>query len=250
MNRIDEDDENPVTLLQVAVRKIHEKDYTKGAQLLNKAEEQALPGANKLKSDIGVGKKKMTPEMLERMRKDPNITVLPQIMCARAMMALGRKKYPDAFAIVDELRKEYPWASRDSRLVADAICRIEMIRLADYDIDRDNYITLMKTDDQIADPLDFYFNQVKLACCHYFERHADRALEELLKVIRMEPKIMKNLKEAGYLDQWAAWSSPGERASGANTTTLARRVLFLVFEAVGNENQMVVTARKRLAAYL
>lgn len=248
--RIDEDDENPVTLLQLAVRKIHEKDYSKGAQLLNKAEEQALPGANKLKESIGVGKKKMTPEMLERMRKDPNVMVLPQIICARAMMALGRKKYEEAFALVENLRQDYPWAPRDSRVVADALCRIEMIRLADYDIDRDNYITLMKNDDQIQDPLDFYFTQIKLACCHYFERHADRALEELLKVVRMEPKIMKQLKEAGYIDKWAAWSSPGERAAGANTSTLARRILFLVFEAVGNDHQMVVSARKRLAAYL
>jgi thioredoxin-like negative regulator of GroEL len=248
--RIDEDDENPVTLLQAAVRKIHEKDYSKGTMLLNKAEEQALPGANKLKEALGVGKKKMTPEMLERMRKDPSVMVLPQIMCARAMMALGRKRYDDAFAHVETLRRDYPWAPRDSRVVADALCRIEMIRLADYDIDRDNYITLMKNDEQIHDPLDFYFSQIKLACCHYFERHADRALEELLKVVRMEPKIMKQLKDAGYLDKWAQWSSPGERASGANTSTLARRLLFLVFEAVGNDHQMVVAARKRLAAYL
>lgn len=255
IGRVGEDEENPVTLLQVALRKLQEKDFSKTTMLLDKAMAQALPEADKLKKRLGVGQKKITPEMLNAMRKDVNVTVLPQILCARAMMALGQKRYSDAFAEVDTIMTEYPWAPRDLRQVADCVCRIGMIKYADYDLDRDNYVTLLKKSDggslsNSGDVIEFYFTQVRLACCHYFEKHPDRCIEELLKIIRVEPKLMPELKKKGLLEEWAKQSSVAERAAGHNTTTLARRIIFLVFDALGNDNQMVVAARKKISAYL
>ena len=238
--RLDGDEENAVTLLNVAMRKLQEKDFAKVTMLLA------------LKQSLGVGVKKMSPEILDKLRKDANMIVLPQIMCTRAMMALGQHKYDEAGTIVNELRREYPWATRDLKQVADCVCRVEMIRLADYDLEADNYITLLRRDDKMKDPVEFYNNQIKLACTHYFEKKYDHCIDELLKLIRMETKIMPLLKERGLIDKWSAPhnSSMAERATGANTSTLARRLIFLVFEAVGNDNQMVIAARKRLAAYL
>ncbi len=71
---------------------------------------------------------------------------------------------------------------------------------------------------------------------HYFERHHEQALEELLKLVRVEAKLLPELKKAGLCESLA--------------TSPARKILFLMFEALGNDSPAVITARRKLAAFL
>jgi thioredoxin-like negative regulator of GroEL len=244
-DRPDEFDENPMTLQQAAIRKTQSKDYAKAYELFTKARTVAEENVKALKVRLGVDKKKMTPELQERLKKDVNYLALPQAICGQAMVRLAQRDLEEASGYCAEVRRDFPWAVRDNRQIADTLCRVELIRLSGYDVDKDNYVTLMRRDDLVENTGDFYRNQLRLAVAHYFERHQEMAIEELLRLIRAEPKMMAMLKKEGLI----AAPEDGSAMTAQNKTP-ARRILFLVFESMGNQHGAVIDARKKLQAFL
>lgn len=244
-DRLDDHDENVMTLQQVALQKVRDKDYTKAMELFSKARAVAEKHVDELKQKLGVHAKKMTPEIVEKLKKDGHYVALPQTICGQAMTRLALNDLDEAWSYCQEVRKNFPWAIRDNRQIADTMCRVAIIKISDYDTESDNYVTLLKRDNVEIDAPTFYSTQVKLAVAHFFERHPELAIEELLRLIRAERKLMPELKAAGVI-------TPPEDGSVASTqnATPARRVLFSIFEALGPANSHVVDARKKLAAYL
>jgi thioredoxin-like negative regulator of GroEL len=244
-DRPDEYEENTLTLQQAAVRKTQAKDYAKAFELFTKSRTMAEEKVKELRAKLGLDKKKMTPELTEKLRKDPNYVALPQAICGQAMVQLALRNMDEAWGYCQEVRREFPWAVRENRQIADTLCRVEMIRISGYDVDKDNYVTLMKNDDLTANTADFYRNQLRLAVAHYMERHSELAIEELMRLIRAEPKMASMLQKEGFV------SAPedGSQMTAQNKTP-ARRLLFLVFESMGNQHQAVVDARKKLQAFL
>lgn len=242
--RMDEDDENVMTLLQLGLKRGKEKDFAKAVHVLNKAKQLAEAEVASLKVRLGLDKKKVTHEVMEKLKKDPHYLALPQIYSGLAMIALNQKDMETAYSIADEVRQKFPWSMQEIKQVADAQCRINMIRITNYDVDNDTYLTLLKKDDLLNDPIDFYNNHVRLAVSHYFEQKPELAIDELLKLIRAEPKLLPELRKRGVVEEWA------KHGAGPQNSSPARRVIFLLFEVLGHNNQSVMDARKKLAAYL
>eukprot|EP00388_Colpodella_angusta_P040294 GDKK01049797.1.p1 GENE.GDKK01049797.1~~GDKK01049797.1.p1 ORF type:complete len:125 (-),score=26.92 GDKK01049797.1:96-470(-) len=120
--------------------------------------------------------------------------------------------------------------------------RIELLFLTNFDLEKDNYVSLMKREELLNDPVAFYLTNVKLAAAHVFEKRHNAGIEECLKLIRTEPKLLGELKKAGVVAQ--------DASLGQKDATPARKVIFLIFEALGNNNEHVIAARKKLSAYL
>jgi thioredoxin-like negative regulator of GroEL len=245
MGRMDEWDENPMTLQQTAIRKTQNKDYPKAFELFTKSRTQAELAVAALKKELGYDRKKMTSEMVERMRQDPNFMALPQAICGQAMVKLAQKHYDEAYAFATEVRKDFAWAVKLNLQIADTMARVELIKIAGYDPDQDNYVTLCRKDELVDNTVDFYQNQIRLAVAHYFERHPEMAVDELLRLIRAEPKMMPSLLKAGAI-------TPPEDGSPitASNKTPARRLIFVLFEAMGNQHDAVMKARKKLQSFL
>ena len=237
--RMDLDDENVMTLVQTGMRRLQERDHAKAETLFKKAIAIAEPKVADLRTSLGLHTKKMTPEAAEKLKKDPHYLALPQAFTGLALLQLATNDIKKAAEMSKSVRDDYPWAARDQRLVADALARIDMLVISGYNPDTDSYVNLCKRDEFINEPVKFYNNNLKLAMSHYLERNHEAALEELLRLIRAEPKLLPELRRAGICDSLSTTqSSP------------ARKMLFLMFEGIGNDNAAVVAARKRLAAFI
>ena len=236
------DEENVMTLIQAAIQKLKENEYGKALTLFEKAITSAEVHIVQLKSKLGLDKKKMTPEMLQKLKVDPQYLGLPQALAGRALTLVSLKRWDEAVAQVVKIREDHAWAVRDLRDVAEAVVRIELVGITNFDLEKDNYGTLLKKEEFIGDIGTFYVNQVKLATFHWLEKSPDKAIDECLRIIRMEPKILQQLKVAGVV-------SP-ECSLKANNSTPARKVLFLFFEALGNSHELVVAARKKMSAFM
>lgn len=237
-NRLDEDDENVVTLINVAIQKARDKEYGKAEELFKKALKIAEAEVSKLKLKHGLDKRKMTPEIHAAMKKDAHVLAIPQARVGLAMVAMSRQKLKEAAAICKSVREEYPWAASELKTVAESLTRVEIMDLAELKA-TDNMIMLLRDAEHISDAVCFYKNQVKLAALLFFEHKSKAALTELLRIIRSEAKMLPQLREGGVVGP--------DAPAGQNTP--ARRCLFLMFEALGNHNEDVVAARKSFAAF-
>jgi thioredoxin-like negative regulator of GroEL len=240
---LDLDEENVVTLLQAAMRKAQDKDFAKATTLFDKLRKMAEAELAEAKVTLMFDKKRVTDEMLAALKEQPSYNVLPQAICGQAMVYLQSCDFEAAQDAVEELRRDHGWAVKELSSVSDTVCRIDLLRLSKYDVDDDSYMSLMKQKDLLDDPVTFYRTNLKLAAAHYFEKHARLAMEELLKLIRVEPKLLPQLKQAGITQ---GLSGPGITPLNA---TPARRMLFLIFDALGPRHEDVIAARKKMAAY-
>jgi len=245
MGRMDEWDENPMTLQQTAIRKVQNKDYPKAYELFTKSRTQAEEAVAKLKEELGFDRKRETQEMVDRLRQDPHFLALPQAICGQAMVRLAQKHYDEAWGFATEVRQKFPWAIRQNLQIADTLARVEIIKIAGFDPDQDNYVTLCRKDELVENTVDFYQNQIRLAVAHYFERHPELAVDELLRLVRAEPKMMPSLVKAGAITPPEDGSEPI-----AATKTPARRLLRVMFEAMGPNHEAVMKARKKLQTFL
>lgn len=240
--RMDEDDENPLTLMQAAQEKLKEKDIAKALQLFRKSARQCEVEVEKLHNKLNLRAKKLTPDIISKLRQDSYYMTLPQALAGEAMALGVSGDWSNASIIAKRIRAEFPWAVQDLRLVADAVVRIELVECSGFDLLKDNYTNLMKKEDHLNDVVAFYRNNVKLAAAHYLERNHKSAIDECLRLIRAEPKLLPALKDAGVVNQ--------EVTLSLNSSTPARRALFLIFEGLGNTHEDVIAARKKIAAFM
>lgn len=83
---------------------------------------------------------------------------------------------------------------------------------------------------------------MKLCTAAFIERHYNVAIETCIKVIRIEPKILKDLKAAHVVAD--------DLVLGPTAVTPARQVMMKLFEGIGKNDQKVIQGRKILQQYL
>lgn len=246
--RMDNDEENVMTLLQAATKKLKDKDKdaVKAEQLFRKAHAVGEAAIEKLKKELGLHLKKATPQVMDRLKQDPHYHACPQALSGVALSLFAQNKHEECYATCKVIREQYPWATKELREVAEAVCKLELLRAADYDPDKDSYVNLMRNDQALNEPVKFYTNNVKLAVAHFMERQPQLAIDECLKLLRAEPKLLADLKRAGVVPE-------DVRCNGVSTdekTTPARKVLSLLLESLGSNNEIAIRARKKMAAFL
>ncbi|KAG8343012.1 hypothetical protein TRVL_06157 [Trypanosoma vivax] len=243
VKRSDEFDENPMTLLNAAHTRLKNKEIPKARELFQKAYDRAVEETNKACERLGIGReKKMTQEAWERLKREGSYNASPQALCGIAMCAMASKDAVEAQRVVKQIRQEFPYATRDLRDVAEAVVRIELLVIADFDVDKDNYATLLTYDDLTSDPVALYRQRLKLAVAHFVEKRHHKGIEECLRLIRAEPRLLPALKEAGMV--------PAEMVLGPNAKTPARQVILGIFEALGNSNEHTIKGRELLQSFL
>ncbi|CAJ1028663.1 hypothetical protein Q4I30_004927 [Leishmania utingensis] len=242
VKRQDNDEENAMTLIAAAHSKMQAGEPAKGKQLFEKALRMSLEDIEIVKQRYGVPHKKMTPELWAKLKREPCYNSAPEALCGLAMCAMASKQRDEAFRLAAQVREEFPFATQDMRSVAEAVVRIELIQLVDYDPDTDNYMRLLKFDELVNEPAQFYRHHLKRAVAFYVEGVAGQAIEECLRLIRAEPKLLAALKENGIV--------PKDLRLGPVAVTPARQVLQGIFEALGPTNEHVQKGRKLLQLYV
>lgn len=246
LHRMDNDDENPMTLLQVAHQKLRVKEIVRARQLYAKSLKMAQEMTAERKVKMGFdGKRRETKEMWDDLRRDGAYNACAQSMAGLAMCEVAERRYSDGLAMVSRIRSEFPYATKDLRDVAEAVVRIELLFVSGYDLDTDNYISLLKFEDLQNDPVTFYQQRVKLAVAHVLDKKHRAAILECVKLIRAEPKLLPALKSGKVVEEDASLTGEGRAAA-----TPARRVLFLIFEVLGNMHETTVEGRKMVEPYL
>lgn len=242
IRRSDQDDENGVTLISAAQKKMKENDLSKAKELFEKALRLSVEEAAALEAKYGVAKRKMTPELRARLKKESCYNVAPEALSGIAMCHMARGEKTEAVAVTKRIREEYPSALVDLRDVAEAVVRIELIELTGFDVNTDNYASLLKYEELTTDPLEFYTKHLKLVVCMHAEQAHKKAIEECLKLIRAEPKLLPVLKAGGLV--------PEDLVLGPRASTPARQVLLKLFEALGSTNKDVVEGRRLMQLYI
>ncbi|EPY33193.1 hypothetical protein STCU_01252 [Strigomonas culicis] len=241
IKRHDNDDENPMTLLQVAHKQLQKREVAKAKKTYEKALSQSLEEMDLVNKRYGVGKKKMSEELWTKLKREGCYNTAPQSLCGLGMCALSTAQVGEAMTFVKRTRSEYPYAVRDLRGVAEALVRIELFHITGFNIEDDNYATLLRFDDLVEDPVDFYNHHLKLVVSHYVEGRTRYAIQEALRIIRSEQKLLPALKERNIV--------PSDLRLGPLAETPARKVLSLVFEALGPTHEDVIQGRKMLQLY-
>ncbi|RNF04967.1 uncharacterized protein Tco025E_07877 [Trypanosoma conorhini] len=243
VQRSDEDDENAMTLLNAAHTRLKNKEIPKARELFKKAYDMATRETQAARERLGFAKeKKVTRDMWERLKREGCYNVSPQALCGLAMCAMVSKDAAEAQRIVQQVREEFPFATRDLRDVAEAVVRIELLIIADFDVEKDNYVSLLTYDDLTHDPAALYRQHLKLAVAHFVEKRHHKGIEECLRLIRAEPKLLPALKAAGVV--------PEGLVLGPHAKTPARQVILGIFEALGNTNEHTIMGRQMLQTYL
>jgi tetratricopeptide (TPR) repeat protein len=242
IKRTDNDDENAMTLLQVAHQKLRLKEIVKAQELYSKSLKLATEATNAFKESIGWHTKKHTDEMWLKLRRNAQYNAMAQASAGLAMCEMANRNFAPALEIVTKIREDFPYATKDLKDVTEAIVRIELVFAAKFDLDKDNYVTLMKFEDSEEDPVKFYEQHVKLAVAHVIDKKHRAAIIECVRLIRSESKLLPVLKQAGVVEKDAVLAS--------NVSTPARRVIFLIFEVLGPHHETTIEGRKMLEPYL
>lgn len=242
MNRSDNDEENAMTLLQVAHQKLRLKEIPKAQELYEKALSKATAATDAFKTTIGFDRKKQSQEQWSRLRQFGNYNAMAQSTAGLAMCEMAKRNYSKGLELATSIREQFPHATKDLRDVAEAVVRIELLFVSKFDLDKDNYVTLLKYENLQNDPLTFYEQHVKLAVAHVLDKKHRAAIIECVKLIRSEPKLLPALKAGGIVEKDCMLSN--------NVSTPARRVVFLIFEVLGPHNETTLEGRKMLEPYL
>lgn len=241
MKREDNDDENAITLLQVAVDKLQKKDIFKARELYSKALDYSLRDIDIVNVRYGVKNKKLTRELWNKLKREPCYNTAPQALCGLGMCAMASRNNEEASRIVARVRVEFPYAVSDLQEVIDAVTRIELLTITEYDMEKDSYLSLLKYHELTEDPIAFYKNRLKLVVALVMEGSHSQAIEEALRIIRAEPKLLPKLKKAGIVDE--------DMVLGPLAPTPGRQVILKIFESLGNTNENVVKGRRLLQLY-
>ncbi|CCW68542.1 unnamed protein product [Phytomonas sp. Hart1] len=242
VKRSDDDDENAMTLLSAAIKCLQKKDLLKAKELYNKSLDMSRKEIEIVNKRYGVGRKKMTAEMSASLKREACYNSAPQAMCGLAMVAAAQYDNVKAMDIVQRVRDEFPFSVKDLRTVAEAVVRIELLYIADYDMRKDSYISLLKYDNLVGNPVTFYKNRLKLVVAFILDGYNAQAIEECLKIIRSEHKLLPELKEGGYF--------PENFVLGPTAETPGRKMILKIFELLGSTNEHVIKGRKLLQLYI
>lgn len=240
--RHDNDDENAFTLLSKAHKHLQTNEITRARDLFSKSLEYSREEMNVVNERYGVKGKKLTAEMWDKLKREASYNSAPQAICGLAMCAMAIEDRTEAKRLVSEIRSEFPHATKDMLDVAEAVVRIELMILTDFHVKKDSYVSLMRYDNLTKDPVAFYRQHVKLAVAHFLEGAHQRSIEECLRIIRAEPKLLSALCEGGVLP-------PGTQLT-RQVVTPARTVILGVMEALGPTNDHTITGRRMLQLYL
>ncbi|CAD2217096.1 hypothetical protein AGDE_04198 [Angomonas deanei] len=241
MKRHDNDDENSMTLLQVAHKHLQKAEIPKSQKLFQKAYEVALREKELVDKKYGVKNKKMTVELWKKLKLEGAYNSAPQALCGLGMCHLALNQLEGAAKYAKQLREEYPFAVRDMKDVSAAVVRIEILTLSEFDMDKDNYTKLLKYDELVKDPAVFYRTHLKLAVCHYTEGRVRSAIAECLRLVRAERKLLPVLKDEGIV--------PKDLVLSPSPCTPARVILLKLFEAAGEANDDVREGRRLYQLY-
>ncbi|KAK7198528.1 hypothetical protein NESM_000814500 [Novymonas esmeraldas] len=242
IKRQDNDEENAMTLIATAHGKMQAGEPAKSKELFEKALRLSMDDIEVVKKRYSVPNKKMTPELWTKLKREPCYNSAPEALCGLAMCAMASKRREEAFRLAARVREEFPFAPQDMRSVAEAVVRIELMKIVDYDPDTDNYMRLLKFDELVAEPAKFYRYHLKRAVAFYVEGVVGQAIEECLRVIRAEPKLLAALKEDGIV--------PKDLRLGPTAVTPARQVIRGIFEALGPTDEQTQKGRKLLQLYI
>ncbi|KPA73561.1 hypothetical protein ABB37_09856 [Leptomonas pyrrhocoris] len=242
IKRQDNDDENAMTLIATAHTKMKSKDVNKAKELYAKALRMSTDDIEVVNRRHNAVNKKMTPQLWASLKREPCYNTAPEALCGLAMCAMASNNMEESLQLVKRLRSEFPYAVKDMRSVAEAVVRIELMDIVDFDAEKDNYMSLLKYDELISDSVQFYKHHLKKAVAFYVENLSGLAIEECIRLIRAEPKLLPALKEAGVV--------PKDLHLGPTAVTPARQVVHLFFEALGPTDEQVEKGRKVLQPYL
>ena len=190
----------------------------------------ALDNAQKLcaepvaafKKSIGFGQKRVTPEMITKMKENPDIRCMAQALGVHVATALRRGDMPAAQTHADHIRREFGWILKEDRTVARDVVLVEISSIAQYDSAKHDQAYFDAKDD--ADEL----QSPRRACRHYTIGEDDECINVLLGTIRGEAQ---------------------KRGASAGQSK-ARQMILKCFEALGTDSEVVQTARKTLSRYL
>ncbi|KAL7697156.1 hypothetical protein NQL31_007537 [Lotmaria passim] len=242
VKRQDNDDENAMTLIATAHTKMQANDVSKAKELYAKAFRMSTEDIEVVNKRYNVANKKMTPELMASLQREPCYNTAPEALCGIAMCEMAAKKMDEAVRLVKRVRSEFPYAVKNMRSVAEAVVRIELMDLVGFEVEKDNYMNLLRYDELITDPVQFYTQHLKKAVAFYVENLSGQAIEECIRLIRAEPKLLPALKQGGVVAQ--------DLHLGPSATTPARQVIRLIFEALGPTDEQVQKGRKVLQLYL
>lgn len=243
IKRHDNDDENAFTLLSKGHKHLQSNEVMQAKKMFTKSLSYAREELKVVNARYGVEGKKLTPELWKKLNREACYNSAPQALCGLAMCEMAVDNRDEAKRITEQIRIEFPFCTKDMQELAEAIVRIELMILTNFDVNRDSYISLMKYENLTSDPLHFYEQQVKLAVAHFMEGAHQRCIETCLRIIRAERKLFPVLKEGGIVDK-------NLKELSRTTETPARKVILGVMEALGPMNEHVVTGRKMLQLYL
>lgn len=139
------------------------------------------------------------------------------------------------------VRAEFPYAMLDLQEVIDGVTRIELLTITEYDMEKDSYLNLLRFHELNDDPIAFYKSRLKLIIALVMEGSHSQAIEEALRVVRAEHKLLPELKKAGIV--------PADLVLGPQAVTPGRQVILKVFESLGNTNEHLVKGRRLLQLY-
>lgn len=242
VNRHDNDDENALTLLSAAIVKMRNKELAKAMELNEKALQLSMADIAVVNQRYGVDHKKLDRQMWAKLKRETCYNSAPQALCGLAMCNLALEKRKEAAAFVARVRNDFPFAVRDLREVAEAVVQVELVTMTDFDVNKDTYLTMLKYDDLTEDPIVFYKTRLKLVVALYADKSYNRAIEESLRIIRSEPKLLPQLKEARIV--------PADLSLSPTAKTPGRQLLLKIFEALGDMNEAVVKGRKLMQLYI
>jgi hypothetical protein len=243
LKKPDELDENPMTLVVAGNKALKEKNSAKAKTLYEKALEMSLKHVVPVKAQLGFGPKEPTEAMLKQLRKNAIYNAAPQALSGLAMVEMIEENRPGAYTIVKRIKEEYPFACSDLREVATAVARVEILVIADYALVENGHLKLHRKDTVEETGAEFYRRNLQMAADFFLNlRLPAGSMDLLVRLIRTEPKLLPELKAAGIVPQDTV-------LQGLNCTP-ARKILKLIFDALGETTEEVVDFRRKVQAII
>ena len=218
--QLEGDEENAGTLLALGIHMMREGKSSKSRQLFEKGIVVAEEKINELKHKHALHKKRLTPETETILRKDANYKAQAHLMMGLALLDHKCGNLDAAYEASLLVREKFPHAAKDQQEVANLMAYIELSYLARYDEKVDDVAKLSMDSKSLDQPCAFYRNQLKLCVAHFTNKHFDLCLDELLRLIRAERKIMPALIEGCIVSD----SSKVKGISGITKEEIQRRL--------------------------
>ena len=241
LKKYDDTEENPMTLLVAANTAMKEKKMARAKPLYEKSLDMALKHVVPIKTRLGFDRKTPTEAMMKQLRKQAVYNAAPQALAGLMMCEMMQDQRAKAVEIVARIRNDYPYATTDLREVAGAIAKVEILVISGLPVVEGYHLKLHTLENPAEEGAAFYHRQLQIAADYYLnQRIYSGAMDLLLRLIRSEVKLLPELKAAKIV--------PEDTVLKGMNCTPARKVLKLIFEALGETMDLVVDYRKKAQA--